>query len=178
LEVILDQNRSQHYNYTHETIPYVFHKNGDDFFKYLEKDGIKFIKFWWKHLEENLGTKIKSSAEGLAYQIRYAKDKSGRPVSIALITLPKPQTVGEVFYIICLRYSDKKTFLARFFLMRLPTTRIQALQLEGTDDIGNPLTGLYELTPRARNIRLRNQDFCTLDEFYNTVLMDLHLERA
>jgi hypothetical protein len=174
----LDQNRSQHYNYTHETIPYVFHKNGDDFFKYLEKDGIKFLKFWWKHLEENLGNKILSSAEGLTYQIRYAKEKNGRQVTIALITLPKPQSIGEVFYVICLKYSERKNFLARFFLLRLPSTRIQALQLEGKDDLGNPETGLYELTPRARNIRIRSQAFGTLDEFYNTVLTDLHLERA
>lgn len=38
----MNQKKSQHYNYTHETIPIMWHQQYQDFLKYLDKDGLSF----------------------------------------------------------------------------------------------------------------------------------------
>ena len=173
----MDLRRSQHYNYTHETIPMIFHKQTEDFFKYLDKDGTTFLRFWWKHLADNMGVKILSSSEGLGFQVKEVTNKKAEKVKVILLTLPKPKTPGEVFYMCLVKQPESLTKLARFFLMKLPNTRIFSLELEGYQEDGSPNTGLYELTPRARNIRMRNGMEPVLDSFYKEILKVLKLER-
>jgi hypothetical protein len=173
----LDIRRSQHYNYTHETIPIVWHRQNADFLKYIDKDGISFLRFWWKHLENALGVQILSSSEGLGYQVKTVPDKNKEEVKIILLTLPKPETVGEVFYMILVKIPESRVFLARFFLLKLPTTRVFSLELEGQNEDGSARTGIYELTPRARNIRMKTGTEPVLDTFYKEILKVLKLER-
>ena len=173
----MDNKRSQHYNYTHETIPIVWHRQNADFLKYIDKDGINFLRFWWKHLENALGVQILSSSEGLGYQVKTVPDKNKDNVKLILLTFPKPETIGEVFYMILVKIPESRVFLARFFLLKLPTTRVFALELEGQNEDGSPRTGLYELTPRARNIRIRAGAEPVLDTFYKDILKILKLER-
>lgn len=173
----MDIRRSQHYNYTHETIPIIWHKQTEDFLKYIDKDGSTFLRFWWKHLEDNLGVRILSSSEGLGFQVKDITTKNNEKVNLILLTLPKPEAVGEVFYMMLVKFPDSRTFLAKFFLLRLPTTRVFALEFEGQNEDGSTLTGLYELTPRARNIRLRNGPEPIMDVFYKEILKELKLER-
>lgn len=174
----MDNKRSQHFNYTHETIPIIFHKQTDDFFKYIEKDGIGFLRFWWKHLTENMGLRILSSSEGLGYQVKDAINKKQEKFKIILLTLPKPGSPGEVFYMALVRQPETLTKLARFFLMKLPNTRVFALEFEGTNEDGTIQTGLFELTPRARNIRLRDGVEPVMDFFYKDILTEIKAERA
>ena len=60
--------------------------------------------------------------------------------------------------------------------MKLPVTRIFSLELEGTNETGEVTTGIYELTPRARNIRVHQGCAPIVDEFYKTILNDLKLK--
>jgi len=170
----VDHKKSQHYNYTHETIPIVWHKQTEDFLKYLDKDGIKFLKFWWKHLVDNMGIKIISDPEGLGFQLKELADKEGKSVKIVLLTLPKPTIVGEVYYMVLGKFPKKISFFD-MFLVRLPTTRILALQLEGYEDDGTPKTGLYELTRSARNVRIGVGCEPVLDTFYKFCLKQFKL---
>ena len=110
----MNNKKSQHYNYTHETIPLIWHKQTPEFLKYLEKDGTKFLRFWWKHLEENLGIKILSSSEGLGYQVKEVRTDKNVPVHLVILTLPLPQAIGEVYYMALLKYPDNQNLLARF----------------------------------------------------------------
>lgn len=174
----MDIRRSQHFNYTHETIPIVFHKQTDDFMKYIDKDGNSFLRFWWKHLSDNMGLRILSSSEGLGFQVKEILNKKNEKVKIIVLSLPKPETPGEVFYMALVKQPETLTKLARFFLMRLPNTRVFALELEGFSEDGSPKTGLFELTPRARNIRLRDGVEPVLDFFYKDILNVLKLERV
>lgn len=165
----MDQRKSQHYNYTHETVPIMWHNQTQDFLKYLDKDGIKFLRFWWKHLVENMGIKVISDPEGLGYQMKELADKDGKSVQLVLLTLPKPVDTGEVFYMLLGKFPKKITFFD-MFLARLPTTRALALQLEGYEGDGTPKTGLYELTKSARNVRLGAGCEPVLDTFYKSGL--------
>jgi len=145
--------------------------------KYTEKDGSTFLRFWWKHLADNLGVQIHSSSEGLGYQIKELTDAKNEKVKLILLSLPKPEAIGEVFYMILVKLPESRTFLAKFFLMKLPSTRVFSLELEGYNEDGSPCTGLYELTPRARNIRLRSGSEPVLDSFYKEIIRELKLER-
>lgn len=172
----MDNRKSQHFNFTHETIPFLWHKQHKEFLKFLDKDGIKFLRFWWKHLEENMGVKILSSAEGMGYQVKKYFTLKDKPVDYVLITLPEPETPGEVYYMALAKFPDNQNFIARFFLMRLPVTRVLALQLESKDETGNITTGIYELTPRARNVRVKDGCEPKLSDFNKLVMSELKIK--
>lgn len=170
----MNQKKSQHYNYTHETIPMMWHQQHQDFIKYLDKDGIKFLRFWWKHLVDNLGIKIQSDIEGLGYQIKEYTDKDGKTITMVLLTLPKPVMVGEVYYMALVK-NPKHNTVFDMFLTRLPTTRVFALEAEKIGDDGDVSTGMYELTVRARNIRIGSGCDPVLDTFHKSVLKILKI---
>jgi hypothetical protein len=170
----VDHKKSQHYNYTHETIPVMWHNQTEDFIKYLDKDGLPFLRFWWKHLSDNLGVKILSDSEGLAFQVKEVTNKVGQSIKIIILTLPKPQIKGEVYYMVLGKFPKKLNFFD-LFMSHLPTTRVLALELEGYEDDGTPKTGLYELTMRSRNIRLGPGCEPVLDTFYKTCLKQFKL---
>ncbi len=170
----MDQKKSQHYNYTHETIPIMWHNQTQDFLKYLDKDGVVFLRFWWKHLADNLGMKILSESEGLGFQIKEYSDKDGKPIKMVLLSLPKPTMVGEVFYMALIKYPKKNTMFD-LFLTRLPSTRVFALELESSPESEIVKTGLYELTIRARNVRMSDGCEPVLDTFHKAILNKLKL---
>lgn len=165
----MDNRKSQHYNYTHETIPLLWHGQSEDFLKYLDKDGTVFLRFWWKHLSDNLGITILSDSAGLAFQVKEMTDKEGKSIKIVLLTLPKPEVIGEVYYMVLAKFPKKRTIFDAF-MASLPTTRVIALQLEKLDAEGNPVTGLYELTRRARSVRIGSGCEPVLDVFYKDCL--------
>jgi len=149
----MDKNKSQHWNFTHETIPIMWHKQNENFLKYLDKDGVKFLRFWWKHLVENMGVLVPSSSEGLGFQLKEIPDKDGKPIKLVTIILPEPTVDGEVYYMFLVK-KPKKITIADFLMLRIPTTNVIALQRDGTNDDGSVITNMYELTPMARNIRI------------------------
>jgi hypothetical protein len=165
----VDNRKSQHYNYTHETIPLLWHGQSDDFLRYLDKDGTVFLRFWWKHLADNLGISILSDSSGLSFQVKELSDKSGNSIKLVLLSLPRPENVGEVFYMALVKFPKKRTIFD-VFMASLPNTRVIALQLEELDSEGNPVTGVYELTRRARNVRLGRGCEPVLDVFYKDSL--------
>jgi hypothetical protein len=155
----MDRKKSQHFNFSHEAIPVLFHNNAENFFKYLEKDGIKFLKFYWKHLETNLKVDILSPTAGLNFQTELINEK----IRVAIITMPEPKEIGEVFYLALVKLPQK------FSLFKVPFTKSVSLEYEGKAEDGSPITGIYEITPRARNIRMKDGPSSNYDEFYNMV---------
>ncbi len=149
----MDKNKSQHWNFTHETIPIMWHKQNDSFLKYLDKDGVKFLRFWWKHLVDNMGVLVPSSPEGLGFHLKETPDKDGKPIKMVSITLPEPTMDGEVYYMFLVKKPKKKT-IADFMLLRLPTTFVISLQRDGVNPDGTIKTIMYELTPLGRNVRI------------------------
>lgn len=159
----MNKSKSQHYNFTHEALPVLFHNNSDQFFKYLEQDGIKFLSFYWKHLVANLGVDRLSSFEGTNYELH----DLGNNIKAASINMPAPQEKGEVFGLVTVKFPKK------FRIFNVGFTRVFSLELEGHDAAGNALTGIYELTPRARNVRLKDgngTDMKTLFQMVKEIL--------
>jgi hypothetical protein len=65
----MDKSKSQHYNFCYEALPALFHSQTDRFMEMLEKDGLKFIKFWWDYVAPQIPEDKLSSFEGMAYKI-------------------------------------------------------------------------------------------------------------
>ncbi len=156
----MDRKKSQHYNFTHEAIPVLFHNNPENFFKYIDKDGIKFLKFYWKHLETNLRIDILSSSTGLSYTTEIVNDK----IKVAKITMPDTKEIGEVFNLVLVRFPQK------FSLFKVGFTRVLSLEYEGKDENGVSMTGIYEITPRARNVRVKDGPSTNSMEFYKMAM--------
>jgi len=141
---------SQHFAFTHEAMPILFHKETSGVFKYLERDGAKFLRFWWDNVGTRLDADRHRSPEGLSLQIKELE----KGIKVAFVDLPQPREVGEVYFLAMVRLPDSPNPFVRKFQFR--NTQVYALQYEGGGSDGQPATGIYELTPRARNIRLKD----------------------
>lgn len=82
--------------------------------------------------------------------------------------------VGEVYYMALVKNPKRDTFFD-MFLTRLPTTRVFALEVEKMDKSGEIQTGMYELTVRARNVRIGPGCDPVLDTFHKSVLKILKI---
>lgn len=156
----MDKKRSVHFNYTFETIPVIFHSQTEDFFKYLEKDGLKFLEYWWDHMSIRLDDDKNGGFQGTKFEIREVPEKKSK---IVLITLPTPKHFNEVYLMACVR-----TPLKRWFV-RLSNTRVFVLEYVPKE---RSATGTFfgEITPRGRFLRYdEGMEEPDLDTFYQKV---------
>lgn len=155
----MDKKRSQHFNFAFEALPIVFHSQTKDFFTYLERDGIKFLEFWWDHIGLRLDEDKMVNFEGTTYEIREVPEKKSR---IVLVTLPKPENLFEV-YMMALIEKPKK---------RLPikVAHTQIFVLESVPKkMSDSETMFGELTPYARYVRKGKGPAVDLEVFYQRV---------
>jgi hypothetical protein len=86
--------RSQQIVFFEDALPSVFYEVPGDFLFYLERDGNKFLRFYWDRAGKNFTESDRGDAFGLNYIIR----KPQNDVTIALVLLPAPQAVGEAYF--------------------------------------------------------------------------------
>ena len=115
----MDKKKSQHYNYTFESLPNIFHSQTKEFFNYLEKDGTDFLEFWWNHMGVRLGMDESDPFENVSYMFKEIPEKKSRMV---LLTLPEPKKFLECYFMAFLEAPIKR------FPVRLPNTRIFVLE--------------------------------------------------
>ena len=156
----MDKKRSQHFNYTFESLPTVFHSQTKDFFTYLERDGIKFLQFWWDHMGVRMGKDESEPFEDVSYEVKDIQEKKSRMV---LITLPKPQVFYESYFLALLEEPVKR------FPVRLPNTRVFALEYVPME-VSSTGTCYGEITRQARYVRYGDGSSPKMDEFYRFVL--------
>jgi len=137
----MDKKKSQHYNFCYDAVPALFHTQTKDFMKYIDRDGIKFLEFWWKHIGDQLPEEKLVSFANTAFEIADLNMKP--PTRIVFITLPPPQENGEMYFLALIRKPERK-----FGWLRLPSTRILALAKQSKDQVDSG-TLLGDLTPRA-----------------------------
>jgi len=146
----MENDKSQHYNFTHEALPILFHKETKGFFNFLEKDGAKFLRFWWDNVGSRLPESQARSSDGLTVQTKNLE----KGIRMVFVDLPQPREPGEVYYMALVQLPVSKNPFVRKFTFR--GTQVISLEYEGGFAEGHPKTGIYELTPRARNIRQRD----------------------
>jgi hypothetical protein len=155
----MDNKRSQHFNYAYESLPVIFHSQTKDFFTYLERDGLKFLEYWWDHMGTRLDDALTSSFEGAAYEVRDLPEKKSK---IVLVTLPKTADNFEAHYLAFVQLPLKR------FPVRLSNTRVFALE-RAPQNMSPSGTFLAEITPRGRFLRLQEGPTADLEAFYQLV---------
>jgi hypothetical protein len=136
----MDKNKSQNWNYAFDAMPILFHSQTNNFMKYLDKDGLKFLQFWWNHVGDKLPEEKRISPNGLTFEI----DEIDKNTRMVIITLPSPKEDGDVYFLGCIARPEK-----RFAMVRLPTSRMFVLFRD--DHVDQPhRTNFGELTPQAR----------------------------
>lgn len=156
------KTKSQAYNFEHEALPTIFHSQTKDFFEYLERDGLKFLKFWWNHVGERLDDDQMSPFEAFSYEIRQVPEKKSK---IVLVHFPHPKEFDEFYYAALVKTPDKPS---PFVFVKFPSTRVLVLAHVplSKSDSG---TLIYEITPRGRYIPAGPGTPVTKEAFYKAV---------
>jgi len=151
----MDKKKSQPFNFCYDVMPSLFHSQTDDFMTYLQRDGLKFLEFWWNHVGQQLPFEQLVPFSSVRYEIVERDPKS----KIVFITLPPPKNDGEMFFLALIRNPEK-----RFAWVRLPSTRILALVKRSKDQYKSG-TELGDLTPRAIFVKIGEGPAATIAAF-------------
>jgi hypothetical protein len=154
------KDKSQLYNFAHEALPIVFHSQTDDFMKYLEQDGLNFLKFWWDHVGIQLKQPEDTPLEGVSFTITPINEKK----KVVIITLPKPSEDDDIFFIGLISSPEK-----RFAWVKLPTQRALALVYRPHPDFPRQ-TEIGDLTPRGIFVPLGAGPEADLEKFTAIVM--------
>ena len=154
---------SHYYQFAYQAMPILFHSSSNEFIHLLDRDGIKFLEFWWNRTGESGEVAESQPCNGLAYEIR---DYEGGK-KMVLLTLPEPQKAPEAFFLALLTPP-----LKRHFLPWKNFSRVFALQRGKVVD-GKVLTHFAELTPRGYQRVLREATGPVLEDFYELVCDEL-----
>ena len=157
----MDKSKSQHYNFCYEALPALFHSQTDRFMEMLEKDGIKFLKFWWDYVAEQIPEDKKSSFEGMDFKI----EKVGKATKMVVLTLPTPTKEGELYFAALIANPERN-----FAWLRLPNRRLVCLARRAKDDDFENGTELGDLTPRMIFVPIGPGPVPTLEEFSKIAL--------
>jgi hypothetical protein len=132
---------SQHYLFAYKALPTIFYTQGRDFLFYLDRDGKKFLKFWWDHAAEKLEESQLRSPEGLSFEVHDYKNRK-----LVLIILPPPDA-EEVYFLAMLSRPSKNHILIWKNLARVIALQRRVISAEGKE-----AAVLVDITPRQRQV--------------------------
>lgn len=152
---------NQHQNFSYEVLPILFHGETAKVISLLKRDGVPFLKFWWDRAGVNLDESMRSSSDGMDFEIKKCKD--GREV--VLVKLPSPKNAPEAYYLALVSRPQKRSVLpwrnlARVFALSRATD---------LDSSGVQNTTLVELTRTARYAPIGKGPRPILNAFYKVV---------
>ncbi len=154
---------SVHWVFTHQVLPELFHKTPDMFLRLLEKDGNKFLHFYWDEAAKN--NKLHStSIAGMNYELRKPNDIT----YISLITLPPPDNSGESHFAACI-YRPYRVMPFGFIS---DVSKVLLLDKAGKPGIAN----LVEITPKKDRVDLRQIEEVSRQRFLVEIYRELDLE--
>jgi hypothetical protein len=136
----VDKKKSQSFNFAFEALPIMFHSQTKDFNKFIERDGLQFLEFWWNHVGGQLPEDKLVPFSGMAFETHQPEEK----LRMTVVTLPYPREDGEIYYLALVNRPDK-----RFGWVRLPTTRVIALVRRAKVEEDDSGTELGDITPRG-----------------------------
>jgi len=151
----MEKNKSLQYNFGMEALPVLFHSQTTQFMKYLEKDGIKFLQFWWNHVGDRLPEEKRVTSAGLAYDV----EKIDAKTNLVIITLPTPKEDQDPYFLGFVAKPER-----RFVWIRLPTTTAFCLIRDDNVKEQNKtsfgyLTPSGNFRPRGVGLTPTKQDF-------------------
>jgi hypothetical protein len=152
---------TQQIDYATQALPDLFHASPEQFLFLLGRDGTKFLRFYWNEVGKKLNLQQLLPPFGMNFDIR--KPHAG--LSLALITLPKPQHEGEAYYIALIYRPSRRTLI--FGLS--DTTKVIGLE-HWLDETGNERTVMAEYTRRLQREPIKSGLQPSLESFYKAIL--------
>ena len=107
----MEKNKSQQWNFVFDAMPALFHSQTDNFVKYLDKDGVKFLKFWWDHIGDRLPEEKRVSPAGLTFE----KEELDPKNLLIIITMPSPKENGDVYFIGLIPKPERRFAMVKFY---------------------------------------------------------------
>jgi hypothetical protein len=92
--------------FSYEAISTLWHNQSLAFMDLVERDGVKFLKFYWDFVESRVQPEDRVNWKGLDYEVRALDD--GRRV--VLITMPPPMVEPEAYFLALVEPPVKKSF--------------------------------------------------------------------
>jgi hypothetical protein len=111
----MDKNKSHQWNFVFEAMPTLFHSQTDGFMKYLDKDGVKFLKFWWDHMGDKLPDEKRTTPAGLTFE----KTEIDARNPLVLITLPSPREDGDAYFIGLIPKPERRFAIVKFYTSKM-----------------------------------------------------------
>jgi len=142
-------------------LPTVFHKTPEDFLYYLDRDGNKFLNFYWEQVGKSINPSDRAEAIGINFIFR----KPEKNVTIAIVFLPLPQLAGEAYYTAFVYRPRRVTPI----LMITDRTAVFALTMVSKDG-EKPGTAIIELTRKQQAIEHGDGPDPIAEDFYLAVL--------
>lgn len=152
------RKNSQHHEFVYDAMPGLFHSTPVDFITFLERDGMKFLNFWWDHLGQKKPTELLTSSKGMTYEMRTLEDGT----AVILLTMPPPQNDKEAYFL-ALTYKPEE----QKGMIKRKGTRCFTLEM-WRDDQGT-YTVVGEVTPRRVHHDLGEGPQPQLDAFFDAV---------
>jgi hypothetical protein len=157
-----DLSTTQSTVFVNQALTELYMATPESFNQMLERDGTRFLRFYWNKAGEKLPREQHSDPFGLNYEVRRPR----KHTTIYLIRLPWPRVPGESYYA-ALVYRPLRRML---FLH--DTSAV--FNLESTAPLDEePCGELIQWTPRLHRISLKCDLQPDLEVFYGEVLDEL-----
>jgi hypothetical protein len=157
-----EQTTTQSTVFVNKALTELFMVTPESFNQFLERDGTRFLRFYWDKAGEKLPQEQKADPFGLNYEVRRPR----RFTTVYLIRLPRPRVPGESYYV-ALVYRPLRRVL---FVSDTSTVfNLEAMEPESE----KPRAALIQWTPRLQRIRLKSGVRPDLNAFYEEVLKEL-----
>ena len=153
--------KTQQMIYEFEVLPSLFHDSSVQFIKILERDGNKFLQFYWAEAGKKIPKPEHKTSFGLNHEIR----RRTRHKTVILVSLPQPAIDGEAYFVALIYRPQRVTP----FLFVSDTTKVIALKKVASAQ-GEPGTFLVEWDRKLQQELLGPGPEARLNDFYNAVL--------
>jgi hypothetical protein len=157
-------DQSQQLEFVNRTLPSLFHQTPEEALTFLERDGNKFLRFYWEQAIKSPENIRPRSSFGLNYNLY----RPAPQVGIALISLPAPEAPFEAYFTaLCYRPSR-----VGFLGIVTDTTKVLTLELVPEED-QPPATRMVEINRKLERLALGPGPEPTQEAFYQAVLAEL-----
>jgi hypothetical protein len=157
----MSEVRSQQREFYQSALPGLFHATPGDFLYYLERDGNKFLHFYWEQVGKGFSVSDRVDANGLNYTMR----EPDKGVTIAMVLLPIPRLEGEAYFEAFIYRPHRVTPILRIS----DRTAVFALTLSHSEGVV-PITNIVEFTRKAQTINHGIGPNPAIEDFYQAVI--------
>ncbi len=157
-----DQTLTHSQLFTDQILPQLFHGAPAQLWKYLERDGTKFLNFYWDNAGENLPSNLRERPFGLNYVFREPFPRT----YAAVITLPVPKCDGESYFTGLVYRPDRRILLVS------DMTRLFTLE-KVTNEDGSATGRLVQWTTHLERVEFPDPVEPLLNPFLDAVLLHM-----